>query len=117
MMQSWVCCQLGAREHYSIPRALQRAGCLELLVTDLWTIPRSLQGFLNPSVRQRYHADLETAHVSARNWRTLAFEAEARARWRGWKRILERNRWFGQEAKKELRRCRQRDRRSPDVVF
>jgi len=29
----WVCCQLGAREHYAIPRALFRTGMLGCLVT------------------------------------------------------------------------------------
>ena len=32
----WLCCQLGAREHYAIPRALFRSGMLGYLVTDAW---------------------------------------------------------------------------------
>jgi hypothetical protein len=30
----WICCQLGAREHYGIPRALFGNGMLECLLTD-----------------------------------------------------------------------------------
>ncbi len=32
----WICSQIGAREHYAIPRVLHRAGKLEFLYTDLW---------------------------------------------------------------------------------
>lgn len=37
--------QLGAREHYSIPRMCQRAGVLSLFYTDFWvSVPRPLAG-------------------------------------------------------------------------
>src|ERR1041385_9208151 len=29
----WICCQLGAREHYAVPRALKRDGLLAGLIT------------------------------------------------------------------------------------
>jgi len=35
-----VCTQIGAREHYAIPRALSRLGLLDTLLTDVWTSPR-----------------------------------------------------------------------------
>jgi len=35
----WLCCQIGAREHYAIPRALFRMGMLEYLLTDAWFPP------------------------------------------------------------------------------
>ena len=38
----WICCQLGAREHYAIPRALFRLGMLDYLLTDAWVPPSSL---------------------------------------------------------------------------
>ena len=41
-MVPWICCQLGAREHYAIPRALSRVGILEALVTDAWVPPTSI---------------------------------------------------------------------------
>jgi len=37
---SVVCSQIGAREHYAIPRALSRLGRLDTLFTDVWTSPR-----------------------------------------------------------------------------
>ncbi len=38
--QSVGCSQIGAREHYAIPRSLSRLGRLDTLYTDLWTAPR-----------------------------------------------------------------------------
>jgi len=32
----WICSQIGAREHYAVPRALHQAGRLETLYTDFW---------------------------------------------------------------------------------
>ncbi len=37
---SVVCSQLGAREHYAVPRALSKLELLDTLLTDLWTSPR-----------------------------------------------------------------------------
>ena len=39
---TWICCQLGAREHYAIPRALYRLGMLDYLLTDAWVPSSSL---------------------------------------------------------------------------
>ena len=35
----WICCQLGAREHYAIPRALLPRGERDCLITDSWGFP------------------------------------------------------------------------------
>ena len=35
-MHSVICSQIGAREHYAIPRALSRLGYLDALLTDVW---------------------------------------------------------------------------------
>jgi glycosyltransferase involved in cell wall biosynthesis len=32
----WICCQIGAREHYAVPRALHQGGRLATLYTDFW---------------------------------------------------------------------------------
>lgn len=37
---SVICSQIGAREHYAIPRALSRLELLDTLLTDLWAAPR-----------------------------------------------------------------------------
>ena len=41
-MKSWICCQLGAREHYAVPRALLITGMLGEFITDLWIRPGTL---------------------------------------------------------------------------
>ena len=35
----WFCAQIGAREHYAIPRALRQSGKLTALCTDFWAGP------------------------------------------------------------------------------
>ena len=90
----WTCCQLGAREHYAVPRALHRLGMLDELITDLW-IPR---------VTGRFHPDLATANVTAPNIAALTFELKASfARENGWNLIVRRNEWFQQCAVDMLR--------------
>ncbi len=102
-MGSWICCQLGAREHYSLARALHTEGVLELLVTDAWVRPGSRFGALNRNLRERYHPDLADAPVESWNAGLLAFELGARAkRLSGWPLILERNRWYQRHALRAL---------------
>jgi len=92
-MQSWICCQLGAREHYAVPRALKLGGLLDVLITDLWMKP--LIG--------RFHPDLADARVVAPNILALTFELKAQlARENGWKLISRRNQWFQKQAVGQL---------------
>ena len=91
---AWLCCQLGAREHYAVPRALQRSGLLARLITDLWT--RRVN---------RFHPELAGARVAAPNLAALRFELKASlARENGWKLISQRNEWFQRHALAELKR-------------
>jgi glycosyltransferase involved in cell wall biosynthesis len=91
----WVCCQLGAREHYAVARALHRHGALKLLVTDAWVRRGDLLGRAKRGLRARFHADLAAAHVAAFNRANIAFELRSRfAGVRGWDLIMARNRWF-----------------------
>ena len=91
----WICCQLGAREHYAIPRALSRQGSLDQLLTDAWVPPGSPLAALPFGLRERFHPDLSAAPVQAWNSRLLAFELAARLkRLTGWPLILARNYWF-----------------------
>ena len=84
----WICCQLGAREHYAVPRALQLNGLLGEFITDVWT--KRLTG--------RFHPSLGGALVRAPNISALAFELKAQAtRAHGWKLITQRNEWFQQQ--------------------
>jgi glycosyltransferase involved in cell wall biosynthesis len=94
----WICCQLGAREHYAIPRALFRMGMLGYALTDAW-FPRSslLAKFCgrDSKLRERCHDELSDARVAAFTRSLIFFEMFARARGlRGWTKILARNRWF-----------------------
>jgi len=93
-MQSWICCQLGAREHYAVPRALKLGGLLDELITDLW-IRRA----------GRFHPELAGARVVAPNIPALAFELKASlARENGWDLISRRNHWFQKQAVDQLTR-------------
>jgi glycosyltransferase involved in cell wall biosynthesis len=94
----WLCCQLGAREHYAIPRALFRQGVLEQLATDAWVPPKSILRIVGErrlEIRDRWHGELKAATVKSFNWSLIAFEILARAnRLRGWSLIVARNDWF-----------------------
>src|SRR4051794_15627738 len=83
-MQSWICCQLGAREHYAVPRALNLGGLLDKFITDVWLRRAG-----------RFHLDLRDARVVAPNIPALTFELKASlARKNGWTLIGRRNDWF-----------------------
>jgi glycosyltransferase involved in cell wall biosynthesis len=89
----WICCQLGAREHYAVPRALQLGGLLGEFITDLWT--KRFTG--------RFHPALASAQVTAPNLAALAFELRAYVTGaNGWKLIRRRNEWFQQHAVHKL---------------
>ena len=95
----WICCQLGAREHYAVPRALHSGGVLERLFTDAWVRPGSLLGRCRRSWRERFHPALASASVASANGALLRFELVARLRGlHGWERTMARNQWFQQQA-------------------
>src|SRR3954451_1069064 len=91
-----ICCQLGAREHYAVPRALLSRGLLGYLVTDAWVPPSSVLTKISAGrLADRFHNDLSDARVIAFNSSVILFEMLARARRLAeWKTIIERNRWF-----------------------
>ena len=64
----WVCCHLGAREHYAVPRALHRQQRLGHLITDAWVAPesalRALRGGRARRLRERYHEELSNAPIT-----------------------------------------------------
>jgi glycosyltransferase involved in cell wall biosynthesis len=91
----WICCQIGAREHYAVARALDRQNALHALVTDAWVRPGNLLGKLKPSIRSRFHRDLANADIYASNFASLSFELRAKlAGLRGWPKVVARNAWF-----------------------
>lgn len=105
----WICCQLGAREHYAVPRALHRAGALRGLVTEAWCPPGSapidLSGAGLRRLAERHEPELDSATVSHFTARALGFELGERLRRRsGWASMMARNDWFQTQALKALAR-------------
>ena len=118
MSSDWICCQLGAREHYAIPRALRSAGRLAALITDAWVPPRSSVGYLKRNLRERFHRDLEAARVRSWTLGLLRFEIAARAKKKsGWPLILERNDWFQDKAVSALSRFPLSTPNSSPIIF
>ena len=102
---TWLCCQLGAREHYVVPRALQQSGLLRELITDLWVRPGSMLRSLRSGLAGRFHPGLSSACVSAMNFGALTFELGARFMGAtGWPLITRRNDWFQREVTAQLAR-------------
>jgi hypothetical protein len=71
---NWICSQIGAREHYAIPRVLHRAGKLERLYTDFsastpWKLLGKVTG--KASLATRCHPELARAQVTAFNLQAL----------------------------------------------
>lgn len=99
----WLCCQIGAREHYAVPRALQRHNALKRLFTDAWVKPQGWRRFGKNGFTSRFHAGLVDADVVSSNLGALGFEMRARALSRsGWKMIIDRNEWFQRFVLSEL---------------
>lgn len=80
--RKWICCQIGAREHYAVPRVLHRSKRLTALYTDFWagSTVRQLAGITNlkplRSLATRFNSDLAEAPVVSWNVRSLLWEAE-----------------------------------------
>jgi len=99
----WICCQLGAREHYAVPRALHLSGLLSEFITDLWVRPGTLMHSWRKRLTGRFHPGLASAQVTAPNVAALTFELKAYATGaNGWRLISQRNEWFQQCALDQL---------------
>lgn len=108
-LSPWICCQLGAREHYAIPRALHRAGRLATLLTDAWVPPRSRLSSLSKGVlaplRDRFHPDLSDASVQALTPSLITFELRQKLRRTTlWNDMIARNHWFQTQVIQQLRK-------------
>ena len=113
---NWICCQVGAREHYAVARALNKLGVLECLVTDAWLRPNNPLAKIKHSLRERFHTQLASAHVSAANHDIIKFEVQAKiAGVKGWSRIMARNKWFQEIAKAKLAGIEATE--TPRIVF
>lgn len=113
----WVCCQIGRREHYAIPRALQRRGVLAGLITDFWAggVFAATPGRRS---RERYHDELRSAPVWAPNAASVVLETSLRvSRQNGWDAILRRNDWFQTAAAGRIADLALQHDRTPMVCF
>lgn len=118
MNAGWVCCQLGAREHYAVPRALQMRGVLDEFITDLWIPPGKLMHSLEKRLNGRFHPALAGAKVKAPNMAALAFELKANARRaNGWELITQRNDWFQRQAVDQLGQTKNGSSNGGHTVF
>ena len=105
----WCCVQAGHREQYGIPRALQRIGTLDKLITDLWAPPgswvaRFAVGPLGRRLRDRFHGELPLQKVNAFPLQSLVWETAASLRGlKGGERSLARNAWWAAIATRALR--------------
>jgi glycosyltransferase involved in cell wall biosynthesis len=106
----WCCFQAGHRERYAIPRALERAGVLDSLVTDLWIRPRTpiwaVAGTIaGRRMRDRYQPDLPGEKVRDFGIRTLLWEVSASFRGlKASRRVAARDAWWKKAASRALRR-------------
>ncbi len=102
---TWIVSQLGAREHYAIPRALHHVNRLERLITDFWCPPSSLTRHFSSLGRlhERWHEDLADCRVDSSGIGFVGEELIARLhRAVYWDRILRRNDQFQRFASKQL---------------
>jgi len=75
---NWICSQIGAREHFAVPRALHQDGKLATLYTDFWAgaVVRNFSfGKLRP-LAARFHSNFNDQSDLVRSWnfRSLAWE-------------------------------------------
>jgi len=115
--QTWIICQIGAREHYALPRGLFKQDRLAALLTDAWLPPGSIGARLSQRGRGRFHSDLPsdkvisfTAQSSVRELRNKIFSRDTA------QSILTRNAWFQRQVVQEMHRLSNADPKI-DVVF
>lgn len=102
---SWMCIQLGSREHYAIPSALAATGSLDVLATDSW-IPAAVEPivrrFSKPLAGRRCSAIPDRLVRSRTMGRLLTDAGMKLGGTRGWNALLQRNEWFQKWAAREV---------------
>jgi glycosyltransferase involved in cell wall biosynthesis len=111
---TWICSQIGAREHFAVPRALHQGGKLATLYTDFWAgaIVRNFSfGKLRP-LAARFHSDFNDQPALVRSWNFRALAGEFRLR-----RKFGRNPYHGfiEVGQRFARRVREDLRRRTDL--
>lgn len=118
----WICCQLGAREHYAIPRALHRTGQLKYLITDAWVKPNSpfkkLPVASLKNLGDRHHVDLADASVTAFTNQLVLFETQQRLqKTKPWPRMIARNDWFQEKVIQNLKQIDTNKFQTTPILF
>ncbi len=102
MTTPWVVCQLGAREHYAIPRALKRKQVPFTLITDYWS-RSSVLPLIDKRLSQRKHQDIDHGEVVSFNREYLLSEAFLKMKGlASWQLFSHRNQWFGKKVEQRL---------------
>jgi len=99
----WITSQIGAREHYAVPRVLHSAGKLERLYTDFWaSAPWRVLGKLagKSSLATRCHPELAGAPVTAFNFQAL--KASRQRFSNPYESFLQLGRQFGEQVVSDL---------------
>lgn len=98
-MMNWVCSQIGSREHYAIPRILQKEGKLNFLLTDFWSQDypyfrhMPIQSF--KKMGERWHPELTDTSVLHLGMSRLIFEVKSKVHQQSeWDTIVTRNNWY-----------------------
>ncbi len=120
--RKWISCQIGAREHYAIPRALRMKNLCAGVVTDYWAggkLESILPGSMSQSLATRFHSDLASENVVGLNSGFLKLEMASRIKKRdGWPLILHRNNWFQEAASEKVAAIIERSKsEKPPAVF
>lgn len=110
----WICSQIGAREHYAIPRALAKMGNLDCFYTDFWCPPRSIMRILSNSLKGRYHRELPLAKIQNFNLKSLWQEFKRREIHNQYLGFVKYGRWFSIQTRESIRRI---NHITPDTLF
>ena len=95
---SWICCQLGSREHYAAPAALHKEGKLGALLADTWVTKTEAKALrsLAPNLAARRNDNIPDALVRRGNMGRFVYEARVRLqRMSSWEACMYRISWFG----------------------
>jgi len=105
---SWICCQLGSREHYAIPCALHNEAKLSALLADTWVTKSEGKALrsIAPNLAARRNDNIPDALVRRANAGRFVYEARMRLqRMSAWEACMYRISWFGQWCAKQVETC------------
>ena len=111
---SWSAIQLGSREHYSIPIALDKINLLDSLFTDSWTSKKCSRYIapFNPALATRRSDFLDDSLVVHNTFSRILFDINRKFRGsNGWNAIIARNIWFQRWVSKHIQRL------DSDILF